>query len=223
MNLLWKASLPYFAANPFGRDPLFVTRQRVGRKRAPLRRPSGSLAVEPQLGHGLTALPCADIPFAAPAAQPELELDHSALAKGGWKNKTKMGDEDEEKNALLLLFFIFSFVSSSPPVWRARASQALRPSAEGARGFARVACGIMDVPSGDHRAARREAQRFPARQSGALSFVPFFGRAKKGTRRLGGDGMMQGCILRHRWLLPMCPTAQPPAFTRTRDRRDTWT
>jgi hypothetical protein len=32
-----------------------------------------------------------------------------------------------------------------------------------------------------------------ARQSGALSFVHFFGRAKKWTRRLGGGGKMQGC------------------------------
>jgi hypothetical protein len=30
------------AAHPFGRVPLFVRRQRVGRKRAPLRRPSGT-------------------------------------------------------------------------------------------------------------------------------------------------------------------------------------
>src|SRR5688500_8150638 len=81
--------LRYSAANPFGRVPLFVTRQRVGRKRAPLRRPSGSLAASLSHGLGPRAHPCSPaLDFPSRKIHPARPHPLGA-AKGGLGRRTK--------------------------------------------------------------------------------------------------------------------------------------
>src|SRR5688572_14250977 len=80
-----------FRGQSYGRVPLFVTRQRVGRKRAPLRRPSGSLAASLSLGHGPREHPCSPaLDFPSRKIHPA-QAHPLGAAKGGW------GEEQDEE------------------------------------------------------------------------------------------------------------------------------
>src|SRR5687768_594330 len=86
--------------------------------------------------------------------------------------------------------------TSSNPVWRARASRAFCRATEGGRQGRRPSSVRAGALSDERRAIKLAKRSVLARQSGALSFVRFFGRAKKRTRRLGGGGKTQGRIFK---------------------------